>query len=622
LAAISPASGSHGESLSTLRFAHNVKAIKTRATKNEEHDGELVAQLRAECESLRAELSSGKGDRHQLAGIEGLIEHYGRDVEQQLQLASEFTQLRKQALKDLGLTNMEMAQAVGFDQFTPQLINIATDPSLQGCLVYFLPQGEHVSIGCAESSKIQIKGVGVKPLMAVVDNEKNAEVWVQPIDGRVLVNGRRMQQRMRLRCGDRLIFGYAFCFRAVLTQNGEEAERQNHEVQTMEQALCEVMPEESEAYQQCRWYVEQLNNRLGATRVQVFLQEFTKMVVLVDEANAITKEVRPKDRFEFSVEVLVNLFKYNEEEPQCVVRLKKFETGAARFKGVVRRSILPQKQLQRLAGDLKKRSGECGGELEGYTTVAIMTYEAFRTRVSHLREACDALLHTGSTEPLDVSHLEYDPWQEVSPWEVPALYHEHEFAALSSTTSQQLLQAQSSQPQASASQQLGVPADQRGMQSKEAQMLVKLTDEHEVERSRWKDREREKDERIRLLEAQLVALASSAEALRATVQASTGSGGGGELDPPEVGTGGGRDGVVVAGGDLPTVLHQVRRHSHEALHGLGGKLPPSNCAASGFDVEEHLATAQLAHQVVRHLQDMKRDLRVQSMELELDGCVQ
>merc|ERR1719443_2689177 len=59
IAALSPALSNVDETMSTLRFAESVKSIKTKATKNEESKDSLVAELRAECERLKAQIMQG-----------------------------------------------------------------------------------------------------------------------------------------------------------------------------------------------------------------------------------------------------------------------------------------------------------------------------------------------------------------------------------------------------------------------------------------------------------------------------------------------------------------------------------------------------------------------------------
>ena len=53
LAALSPADINHDETLSTLRYAWQVKAIKNVATVNEDPQEKMIRELKAELEALK-----------------------------------------------------------------------------------------------------------------------------------------------------------------------------------------------------------------------------------------------------------------------------------------------------------------------------------------------------------------------------------------------------------------------------------------------------------------------------------------------------------------------------------------------------------------------------------------
>ncbi len=61
VAALSPASINFDETLSTLRYAWQVKAIKNNATINESASDKLIRELREEIERLRAGGATGGG---------------------------------------------------------------------------------------------------------------------------------------------------------------------------------------------------------------------------------------------------------------------------------------------------------------------------------------------------------------------------------------------------------------------------------------------------------------------------------------------------------------------------------------------------------------------------------
>jgi len=79
IAALSPANINHDETLSTLRYAWQVKAIKNQAKVNEDPQEKLIRELREELESLRkGGAVGGKGG--------GMTEEMKAEMEEQKKL--------------------------------------------------------------------------------------------------------------------------------------------------------------------------------------------------------------------------------------------------------------------------------------------------------------------------------------------------------------------------------------------------------------------------------------------------------------------------------------------------------------------------------------------------------
>merc|ERR1711874_298372 len=98
----------------------------------------------------------------------------------------------------------------------------------------------------------------MQPEMAIITNHDDVRVSLRICtECRVLVNGSRVAETIEFWSGDRLMLGYPFCFRVVipLAANDQQAQDQQ-ERSTLEHALAEVVPEQTEAYQQCRVFVQ------------------------------------------------------------------------------------------------------------------------------------------------------------------------------------------------------------------------------------------------------------------------------------------------------------------------------------------------------------------------------
>jgi hypothetical protein len=435
IAALSPALSNYEETLSTLRFAASVKQIKTKATRNEACQEGYINELKAEVERLRAQLAAGKGDHQDLADMQEMVDKYGEistgTKEMRQHRSSIFFSKRQDFLKSAGLSTQGMTQNLGLDDSIPHLVNVCTDSSLSGCLVYFLMKTEEITCGSAKDSKIVLSGLGMAPLMAILENTDDINITIRPVgDGRVLVNGMKISETTQLRNGSRLILGYSFCFRVVIPlAAADDNDQQEHG--TMEHALSEVVPEQSEAYEQCRVYVEELNSRLGAYKAQKFLIQFQKANVLAEEANLISKSVRPLDRYFFNVEVIVDTFQYQQDEPECVVRLKKFLTGVRRLKDLIQRHIIEKTRKASLYDTVMKMKSRKMSEAlslrkergrpEPFDTVAVWDIDAFKLRLVYLREAYEVFEMSGG-EPLNFDSPENDPWQVPEPWHLSGLF--------------------------------------------------------------------------------------------------------------------------------------------------------------------------------------------------------
>lgn len=423
IAALSPAFSNHDENLSTLRFAQSVKKVKTKASKNEAKEGAMLENLKAEVERLRAELLNSKGSseeqiaREELRAAEDLAQRYARDLEQQLEEAKSFSSSRKRALMDMGLELDEITEAMGMQMSSAHLVNLDYDPSLTGSLIYFVPKNGRIVVGSGPECHAKFMGLGTFSKMATLSCDQDFNVRIMPLEGRILVNGRRINEAQNLYHGDRVIFGYASCFYLVIPGHEDD---EGTSMPGLDSALAEIMPEQTEAYEKCYWYIEQLQNRLGTTRAQLFTKQFRKTALMVEEANAITEEIRPMDRLEFAVEVMVDMFKYQEEVPQCVVRLKKWDTGANRFRKQAQKVINNFSTTRQHVAFLEKQFRMSFMDTpweDGFETIVILNIEKLKLRVHHLREVYVNFCRQGR-QPLRFTLPEYDPWCEIPTWEV------------------------------------------------------------------------------------------------------------------------------------------------------------------------------------------------------------
>ena len=180
IAAISPATFNYEETLSTLRYADQVKSIKNQAVVNETPQEKLIRELKEENEKLKAMLEGNPG----AAGGKKLMQSTSYmpnedDEDMRVMYEERIRQLEEEA-KNAGQSlsaaqNTDMqnrasrgpvnAVSAPVEVTTPHLSNLNEDPLLTGYVKHALKEGIN-RIGKSDESNppdIQVDGLGVKP---------------------------------------------------------------------------------------------------------------------------------------------------------------------------------------------------------------------------------------------------------------------------------------------------------------------------------------------------------------------------------------------------------------------------------------------------------------------------
>eukprot|EP00927_Polykrikos_kofoidii_P034823 TRINITY_DN29457_c0_g1_i1.p1 TRINITY_DN29457_c0_g1~~TRINITY_DN29457_c0_g1_i1.p1 ORF type:complete len:953 (+),score=167.82 TRINITY_DN29457_c0_g1_i1:311-2860(+) len=410
MAAISPAKDNAEETISTLRFAESVKTIRTKATKNEESEVDLVSQLKAECDRLKAMMGQGGSCHEELLGMQALAERYGMNVESQLEVAQQQEDARAAALADMGLTVREVSECLGMEATTPVLANVSADASLDATLVYFLRTGQ-TSIGESEDNTIMTKGIGMATTSAYIINKDNISITLRSVAGRVLLNGFQVTHDTIFRHGDRLDLGYSWSFALLVPGATQDQEHHEWEMRCLHMTLGEFFQEGSEAHQQLHLYLNHLSDKVGTTRALMMLLELRRANALVEEAQAITNELRPNERWEFVIEALGTIFSSEAGQPTPIVRLQKGETGAVRWRNVTRRKIIMKEGSLHSNISRLIMSG-LGGAPPPWNTIFIVPLPVFRGRVIQMRVIHEAYKR-GDYEASQKAIEQSDPWSDV-----------------------------------------------------------------------------------------------------------------------------------------------------------------------------------------------------------------
>ncbi|XP_075950958.1 kinesin-like protein KIF1B [Anarhichas minor] len=266
VAALSPADINYDETLSTLRYADRAKSIKCNAIINEDPNNKLVRDLKDEVArlkellraqglgdildtpigSLTASPSSGslcnQGGLQSVTSIqerimstpggeeaierlkesEKIIAELNETWEEKLRKTEAIRMEREALLAEMGVAIREDGGTLGVfsPKKTPHLVNLNEDPLMSECLLYYIKDGI-TRVGQADAERRQdivLSGAHIKEEHCIFRSERNANgnvvVMLVPCEGsETYVNGKRVEDSIQLRSGNRIIMGKNHVFR-------------------------------------------------------------------------------------------------------------------------------------------------------------------------------------------------------------------------------------------------------------------------------------------------------------------------------------------------------------------------------------------------------------------------
>ncbi|CAL9702877.1 unnamed protein product [Knipowitschia caucasica] len=265
VAALSPADINYDETLSTLRYADRAKNIKCNAVINEDPNNKLVRDLKDEVARLKELLQAqGLGDIldtpmgsltaspslgtlctqglqsvssiqerimstpggeeaiERLKESEKIIAELNETWEEKLRKTEAIRMEREALLAEMGVAIREDGGTLGVfsPKKTPHLVNLNEDPLMSECLLYYIKDGI-TRVGQADAERRQdivLSGAHIKEEHCIFRSERNANgdvvVLLVPCEGsETYVNGKRVEDAIQLRSGNRIIMGKNHVFR-------------------------------------------------------------------------------------------------------------------------------------------------------------------------------------------------------------------------------------------------------------------------------------------------------------------------------------------------------------------------------------------------------------------------
>ena len=216
IAAISPATFNFDETLSTLRYADQVKAIKNKAIVNETPQEKLIRELREENERLKS-LIEGRGGGGGGGGGGGMDEESMQEYQSQLEMLRRAKEQAEMTFQQR-LEDMERNKGNSFVKEEikgPHLSNLNEDAQLNGQIKHKLEGGISV-VGKGGSSQIVINGLGVGPEHCKIEFS-GGKFIIQPspdpnlktmVNGEILKGPRALQGQDRIKFGNHVFFSF------------------------------------------------------------------------------------------------------------------------------------------------------------------------------------------------------------------------------------------------------------------------------------------------------------------------------------------------------------------------------------------------------------------------------
>ena len=361
IAAVSPAASNFEETTSTLMFADRAAAITNKSTANVGEETNIKTKLAGELDILKQQLKDlessvkaplpvkGKLDKDQseekrkndekilkykeeIKAQQEMMKILEIDRDEEKSKREEIEKARRQMLADGGLSVDELREEMKIDPNTPYLVNISDDPTLSGCLIYYL-KNKSTTIGTnVDKWDIVMKGLGIFEEHCKIEVESfEKEIKLIPIGrGRTLVNGNYLAGSTYLKSNKRIVFGNGNAWKIIIPKIHKE---KNDESKNMySQIMMDRLKSDTPESVNIRKFLDETKERIGDDKTVQFTKVFAEALDKVDEANEYSRfryhHTKDKDKkVYFTIEVMMDVMDYTSDLPEIAIRMRKKENG-------------------------------------------------------------------------------------------------------------------------------------------------------------------------------------------------------------------------------------------------------------------------------------------------------
>jgi len=219
---------------------------------------------------------------------------------------------------------------------TPYLLNVSDDPALSGCLLYWLKPAPEVN-DVGQEGSVCLRGLGIPArLCELTYRPEDASVSIRKCteSGRLLVNGRPVVDS-QLQHADRLVFGWAFCFRLVISAGRESGaspapstDFEHISQEALEHSKTSTLGDLGAMRAAAHWQAEL--QRRNVADADSLMDSVGELLLKVEEANVLCRELQEAVPGAAAVELDVGLcfgWRPNARPPAPVVQVWKRSEG-------------------------------------------------------------------------------------------------------------------------------------------------------------------------------------------------------------------------------------------------------------------------------------------------------